>query len=84
MAAARDDINIGYLQKFSTSSDVLRGEIGVAGDVTVARALERLELTLSRVRGSGPGTAWVTATPCSWRLSCLCSATVDDHVTPQG
>ncbi|MFI6438015.1 ATP-dependent nuclease [Streptomyces sp. NPDC050759] len=43
---ARDDINTGYLQKFSIGSDVLRGEIGVAGDATLARALERLELTL--------------------------------------
>ncbi len=46
VAAARDDINTGYLQKFSIGSDVLRGEIGVAGDATLARALERLELTL--------------------------------------
>lgn len=44
--AARDDINKGYLQKFSIGSDTLRGEIGVAGDATLARALERLELTL--------------------------------------
>ncbi|MEV2227868.1 AAA family ATPase [Streptomyces phaeochromogenes] len=43
---ARNDINTGYLQKFSIGSDVLRGEIGVAGDATLARALERLELTL--------------------------------------
>ncbi|MFE1036614.1 ATP-dependent endonuclease [Streptomyces sp. NPDC058807] len=46
VTAARDDINTGYLQKFSIGSDVLRGEIGVAGDATLARALERLELTL--------------------------------------
>ncbi|MBT2417374.1 AAA family ATPase [Streptomyces sp. ISL-22] len=46
VAAARDDINTRYLQKFSIGSDVLRGEIGVAGDATLARALERLELTL--------------------------------------
>ncbi|MCZ4611989.1 AAA family ATPase [Streptomyces sp. Lzd4kr] len=46
VAAARDDINTGYLQKFSIGSDVLRGEIGVAGDASLARALERLELTL--------------------------------------
>ncbi|MDH6449569.1 MULTISPECIES: hypothetical protein [unclassified Streptomyces] len=46
MAAARDDINTGSLQKFAIGSDVLRGEIGVAGDVTLAHALERLELTL--------------------------------------
>ncbi|MBE8475741.1 ATP-dependent nuclease [Streptomyces justiciae] len=44
--AARNDINTGYLEKFSIGSDVLRGEIGVAGDATLARALERLELTL--------------------------------------
>ncbi|MGA5452739.1 ATP-dependent nuclease [Streptomyces umbrinus] len=44
--AARDDINTGYLEKFSIGSDVLRGEIGVAGDASLARALERLELTL--------------------------------------
>ncbi|WP_405961421.1 AAA family ATPase [Streptomyces sp. NBC_00024] len=43
---ARDDINTGYLQKFSIGSDVLRGEIGVAGDATLAHALERLELIL--------------------------------------
>jgi putative ATP-dependent endonuclease of OLD family len=46
VTAAREDINTGYLQKFSIGSDVLRGEIGVAGDATLARALERLELTL--------------------------------------
>lgn len=46
VAAARNDINTGYLQKFSIGSDVLRGEIGVAGDATLARALEWLELTL--------------------------------------
>ncbi|OWA03995.1 hypothetical protein B9W62_27505 [Streptomyces sp. CS113] len=46
VTAARDDINTGYLQKFSIGSDILRGEIGVAGDATLARALERLELTL--------------------------------------
>ncbi|WP_326586614.1 ATP-dependent nuclease [Streptomyces sp. NBC_01294] len=46
VAAARDDINTNYLEKFSIGSDVLRGEIGVAGDATLARALERLELTL--------------------------------------
>ncbi|MFE0256451.1 ATP-dependent endonuclease [Streptomyces sp. NPDC059010] len=49
--AARNDINTGYLQKFSIGTDVLRGEIGVAGDATLARALERLELTLF----AGPG-----------------------------
>ncbi|WP_217558848.1 ATP-dependent endonuclease [Streptomyces sp. GbtcB6] len=72
---ARDDINAGYLQKFSIGSDVLRGEIGVAGDATLARALERLELTLFAGTGEGPGTAWVTTTPCSWRPNCSCSAT---------
>ena len=46
VTAAREDINTGYLQKFSIGSDILRGEIGVAGDATLARALERLELTL--------------------------------------
>jgi putative ATP-dependent endonuclease of OLD family len=54
VAAARDDINTGYLQKFSIGSDVLRGEIGVAGDATLARALERLELTL--LAGTGEWT----------------------------
>ncbi|GAA1040119.1 ATP-dependent nuclease [Streptomyces murinus] len=44
--AARDDINARYLQKFAIGSDVLRGEIGVSGDATLARALERLELRL--------------------------------------
>ncbi|WP_327232318.1 ATP-dependent nuclease [Streptomyces murinus] len=44
--AARDDINASYLQKFAIGSDVLRGEIGVSGDATLARALERLELRL--------------------------------------
>ncbi|MFF3578626.1 ATP-dependent nuclease [Streptomyces mirabilis] len=51
VAQARDDINAGYLQKFSIGSDVLRGEIGVAGDATLARALERLELTLFAGKG---------------------------------
>ncbi|MBK3562707.1 AAA family ATPase [Streptomyces sp. MBT62] len=46
VTAAREDINTGYLQKFSIGSDILHGEIGVAGDATLARALERLELTL--------------------------------------
>ncbi|WP_314612837.1 AAA family ATPase [Streptomyces stackebrandtii] len=45
--AALDDINKGYLEKFSIGSDVLPGEIGVAGDATLSRALERLELRLS-------------------------------------
>ncbi|MEU2506572.1 AAA family ATPase [Streptomyces sp. NPDC007863] len=45
--AALDDINKGYLEKFSIGSDVLQGEIGVAGDATLSRALERLELRLS-------------------------------------
>ncbi|MGE6738135.1 ATP-dependent nuclease, partial [Streptomyces sp. NPDC059900] len=44
--AARADINTNYLQKFSIGTDALRGEIGVAGDATLARALERLELRL--------------------------------------
>lgn len=46
VTAARDDINTSYLHKFSIGSDTLRGEIGVAGDATLARALERLELRL--------------------------------------
>lgn len=46
VAAAREDINTAYLQKFAIGSDVLRGKIGVAGDASLARALERLELTL--------------------------------------
>ncbi len=46
ITAARDDINASYLQKFAIGADVLRGEIGVSGDATLARALERLELRL--------------------------------------
>ncbi|MFD4941310.1 ATP-dependent endonuclease [Streptomyces sp. NPDC058409] len=46
VAAAREDINTAYLQKFAIGSDVLRGKIGVASDTSLARALERLELTL--------------------------------------
>ncbi|MFJ9339905.1 ATP-dependent nuclease [Streptomyces sp. NPDC101733] len=46
VAAAREDINTAYLQKFAIGSDVLRGKIGVAGEASLARALERLELTL--------------------------------------
>ncbi|MFF1910994.1 ATP-dependent endonuclease [Streptomyces sp. NPDC058239] len=46
VAAAREDINTAYLQKFAIGSDVLRGKIGVAGDATLPRALERLELAL--------------------------------------
>ncbi|MET8205871.1 AAA family ATPase [Streptomyces sp. NPDC005373] len=46
ITAARDDINTSYLQKFAIGSDILRGEIGVSGDATLARALERLELRL--------------------------------------
>ncbi|MFD6076260.1 ATP-dependent endonuclease [Streptomyces hydrogenans] len=46
VTAARDDINTAYLQKFAIGGDVLRGKIGVAGDASLARALERLELTL--------------------------------------
>ncbi|MGW3885475.1 ATP-dependent nuclease [Streptomyces sp. NPDC005055] len=46
ITAARDDINTSYLQKFAIGSDSLRGEIGVSGDATLARALERLELRL--------------------------------------
>ncbi|MFI6085146.1 ATP-dependent nuclease [Streptomyces sp. NPDC051217] len=44
--AAHQDINTNYLQKFAIGADTLRGEIGVAGDATLARALERLELRL--------------------------------------
>ena len=46
ICAARDDINANYLQKFSIGADKLRGKISVAGDATLARALERLELRL--------------------------------------
>lgn len=46
ICAARDDINANYLQKFSIGADALRGKISVAGDATLARALERLELRL--------------------------------------
>ncbi|MFE5082921.1 ATP-dependent nuclease [Streptomyces mirabilis] len=46
ITAARNDINTSYLQKFAIGSDTLRGEIGVSGDATLARALERLELRL--------------------------------------
>ncbi|MFD9518693.1 ATP-dependent endonuclease [Streptomyces sp. NPDC059979] len=47
VTAALDDINSGYLERFSIGADQLRGEIGVAGDATLSRALERLELRLS-------------------------------------
>ncbi|MYW69056.1 AAA family ATPase [Streptomyces sp. SID8379] len=43
---ARNDINTNYLQKFSIGADKLHGKISVAGDATLARALERLELRL--------------------------------------
>ncbi|MFD7110990.1 ATP-dependent endonuclease [Streptomyces microflavus] len=56
VAEARDAINTEYLQKFSIGSDVLHGEIGVAGDATLPRALERLELTLST--GAGGPEEW--------------------------
>ncbi|WP_181007568.1 ATP-dependent endonuclease [Streptomyces sp. SM1] len=56
VAEARDAINADYLEKFSIGSDVLRGEIGVAGDATLTRALERLELRLST--GSGGPEEW--------------------------
>lgn len=79
VAAARNDINTGYLNKFSIGSDVLRAEIGVAGDATLARALERLELTLFAGTGSGPDTDWATTTPCSWQPNCCCSATAPSH-----
>lgn len=47
VAAARDDINTGYLSKFAIGTDELRGEIGVSdGHTSLARALERLELRL--------------------------------------
>ncbi|MER7729006.1 AAA family ATPase [Streptomyces sp. NPDC096323] len=46
ITAARDDINTSYLQKFAIGADALRGEIGVSGDATLVRALERLELRL--------------------------------------
>ncbi|MEV0524004.1 AAA family ATPase [Streptomyces sp. NPDC050439] len=45
--AALKDINSGYLEKFSIGAETLRGEIGIAGDATLSRALERLELRLS-------------------------------------
>ncbi|MFG2488085.1 ATP-dependent endonuclease [Streptomyces virginiae] len=47
VTAALDDINSGYLERFSIGTEQLRGEIGVAGDATLSRALERLELRLS-------------------------------------
>ncbi|WP_064444696.1 ATP-dependent endonuclease [Rhodococcus sp. YH3-3] len=47
VAAARDDINDNYLNKFAIGSDSLCGEISVSGDATLIRALERLELTLT-------------------------------------
>ncbi|WP_439812339.1 ATP-dependent nuclease [Streptomyces sp. P9-2] len=56
VAEARDAINTDYLEKFSIGSDVLRGEIGVAGDATLPRALERLELKLST--GVGGAEEW--------------------------
>ncbi|MEI5010350.1 hypothetical protein RB196_26510 [Streptomyces sp. PmtA] len=72
--AALDDINSGYLEKFSIGSDTLRGEIGVAGDATLSRALERLELRLSTGQSNEPW-GWDTTTPCSWLLSSCCWAT---------
>lgn len=47
VAAARDDINDNYLNKFAIGSDSLHGEISVSRDATLIRALERLELTLT-------------------------------------
>ncbi|WP_165826408.1 ATP-dependent nuclease [Rhodococcus globerulus] len=47
VAAARNDINANYLNKFAIGSDSLHGEISVSGDATLIRALERLELTLT-------------------------------------
>ncbi|MEU6002843.1 ATP-dependent nuclease [Streptomyces sp. NPDC047197] len=43
---AREDINANYLQKFSIGTDKLHSKISVAGDATLIRALERLELRL--------------------------------------
>lgn len=40
------DINSAYLRRFAIGDDVLRAEISVATDATLARALERLELNL--------------------------------------
>ncbi|CAO5179673.1 putative ATP-dependent endonuclease of the OLD family [Frankia sp. AiPs1] len=40
------DINSAYLRRFAIGADVLRAEISVATDATLARALERLELNL--------------------------------------
>ncbi|ANS31765.1 SMC (structural maintenance of chromosomes) family protein (plasmid) [Rhodococcus opacus] len=51
VAAAVDDINTDYLSKFAIGSDSLRGVISVSGDATLARALERLELSLSPEAG---------------------------------
>ncbi|WP_328660204.1 ATP-dependent nuclease [Nocardia salmonicida] len=51
VAAALDDINAEYLNKFAIGSDSLRGQITVSGDATLARALERLELVLAPETG---------------------------------
>ena len=56
--AALDDINKGYLEKFSIGGDVLRGEIGVAGDATLSRALERLA-AFGRRAGMDPSRAGI-------------------------
>ncbi|MFE3140130.1 ATP-dependent endonuclease [Streptomyces scopuliridis] len=51
VGAALRDINSRYLERFAIGADVLRGEIGVAGDATLTRALERLELTVFGTAG---------------------------------
>ncbi|GAA4996921.1 AAA family ATPase [Yinghuangia aomiensis] len=41
---AREEINTNYLSRFAIGDAPLSGEIGVAGDASLQRALERLEL----------------------------------------
>ncbi|MDB4898043.1 MAG: chromosome segregation protein [Firmicutes bacterium] len=52
ISTAREDINTNYLQKFGIGTEELLSAITVAGDSTLIRALERLELNFAQIAGN--------------------------------
>jgi len=50
--AANNTINDNYLGRFQIGSDSLTSEVGVAGDTTLSRILEKLELVIAKPESS--------------------------------
>lgn len=46
--SANDRINTQYLEKFQIGAEPLRSEVGVAGDTSLGRILDKLELVLAK------------------------------------